>query len=64
MLTSWILVITGAAAILGSIPLFIAASKNTHKALNFSSNDQPIPSLVKNMIGNRFIPSIRLPLNL
>ena len=58
-----VLIITGGAAMLGSIPLFIAASKNRHKAINLTFTNQPIPLLVKNIIGNRYVPSISLKFN-
>ena len=58
------LAITGGAAMLGSIPLFIAASGNKHKARNFTFTNQPIPALVKNITGNKSIPSISLQFNL
>jgi len=64
LVTGGILVITGGAIMLGSIPLFIAASKNKHAAMNLSFANQPVPSLVKNLIGNRSVPSLRLRLNL
>lgn len=59
-----ILDITGGAAMLGSIPLFIAASKNKHKAMNLTFTNESMPAMVKNITGNKFIPSISLKFNL
>jgi hypothetical protein len=59
-----ILIIAGGAAMLGSIPLFIAAGKNKRKGMSLSFSNQPTPALVKNITGNRYVPSISLKLNL
>ncbi|MEP7232245.1 MAG: hypothetical protein ABI691_18425 [Ginsengibacter sp.] len=56
--------ITGAAAMLGSIPLFIASSKNKRKAMSITFSNQPLPALVKNTMGRRSLPSIGLQLKL
>ena len=59
-----VLAITGGAAMLGSIPLFIASSKNKHKAMNLTFANQRMPALVKNITGNKSIPSICLQFSL
>ncbi len=56
--------ITGAAAMLGSIPLFIASSKNKRKAMSITLSNQPLPALVKNTLGRRSFPSIGLQFKL
>lgn len=59
-----LLVLTGGAAMLGSIPLFAAASKNKRKAMSLSFTNQPTPALVKNITGDKYVPSISLKFNL
>ncbi len=59
-----ILIIAGGAAMLGSIPLFIASGKNKRKAMSLSFTNQPTSALVKNIMGNRYVPSISVKLNL
>lgn len=59
-----VLAATGGAAMLGSIPFFIAASKNKYKAMQLTFINQPLPAIVKNMMGNTSVPSITLHLNL
>ncbi len=56
--------ITGTAAMLGSIPLFISSSKNKHRAMSITFSNQPLPALVKNTMGRRSFPSIGLQLKL
>jgi hypothetical protein len=58
------LAITGVAAMFGSIPLFIASSRNKHRAIYLSFANQRMPALVKNITGNRSIPSISLQFSL
>ncbi len=62
--TGGILEITGGAAMLGSIPLFIASSKNKRKAMSITFSNQPLPALVKNTMGRRSFPSIGLQFKL
>ena len=52
-----VLAITGGAAMLVSIPLFIASSKNKHKAMELTFTNQQVPAIVKNIEGNKSIPS-------
>lgn len=59
-----ILITTGGAAILGSIPLFIAAGKNKRREMSLSFTNQPTSVLVKNIMGNRYVPSISVKFNL
>jgi hypothetical protein len=59
-----ILDITGGAAMLGSIPLFIASSKNKHKAMSITVTSQQMPALVQHITGTTFIPSVSLKFNL
>ncbi len=56
--------ITGGAAMLGSVPLFIASSKNKRKAMSITFSNQPLPALVKNTMGRRSFPSIGLQFKL
>ena len=58
------LMFLGFAATLGSLPFFIGASKNRNRAMNLSFTNQSLPSLVKNMVGNKYVPSICLHLKL
>ncbi|MEO6836837.1 MAG: hypothetical protein ABI185_00520 [Ginsengibacter sp.] len=58
------LMFVGTGAIIGSIPMFISASKNRRRAMSISFTNQPLPELVKNMVGNKYIPSINLCLKL
>jgi uncharacterized membrane protein len=59
-----ILGITGVVAMLGSIPLFIASSKNKHKAMSLTFANQPLPALVRNITRNKPVTSISLQFNL
>ncbi|MEO6135370.1 MAG: hypothetical protein ABIP35_09465 [Ginsengibacter sp.] len=59
-----ILSITGGAAMLGSIPFFIASSKNKHKAVSLALGSQPMPALLKNITGRAFIPSLNVQISL
>ena len=59
-----ILIIASGAAMLGSIPLFIAAGKNKRKGMSLSFTNQPTSALVKNISGNRYVPSINVKFNL
>src|SRR6185312_1736365 len=59
-----ILIIAGGAAMLGSIPLFIASGKNKRKGMSLTFTNQPTSALVKNIMGNRYVPSISIKFNL
>ena len=59
-----ILIIASGAAMLGSIPLFIAAGKNKRKGMSLSFTNQPTSALVKNITGNRYVPSVSVTFNL
>ena len=59
----WI-VAAGLVAAAGSIPLFIAASKNKRKAMSLSFKKETVPHLQKNSFVNRSIPSLSLKINL
>ncbi|MDQ6889744.1 MAG: hypothetical protein M3Z56_05660 [Bacteroidota bacterium] len=59
-----ILLIAGGVAMLGSIPLFIAAHKNKHKATSLSFTNQLTPALVNSVTGRRCVPSVSLRFNL
>ncbi len=62
--TAIILSITGAAALLGSIPLFIASSKNKKKGMSLSFKNEMIPSIVNNNPVYQSVPAISLRLKL
>src|SRR5258706_10695840 len=62
--TAVILSITGAAALLGSIPLFIASSKNKKKGMSLSFKNEMIPSIVNNNPVYQSVPAISLRLKL
>jgi len=59
-----LLLITGAASMLGSIPLFIAAGKNKRKALSLSFKNEKMRPLNKTSFVYRDIPSLNLKLEL
>ena len=59
-----ILIITGAASALGSIPLFVAASRNKSKAASLSFKNETIPQLQKNSLVYNSIPSLSLKISL
>lgn len=59
-----ILDITGGVAMLGSIPLFIASSKNKHKAMSIAFTSQQMPELVQHITSSAFIPSVSLKFHL
>ncbi len=56
--------VLGLISAIGSIPMFIGASKNRKRAMNLSFTNQSLPNLVKNMVGNKYVPSITLNLKL
>jgi hypothetical protein len=53
-----VLVITGVAAMLGSIPLFISAHKNKKRAMSISFKNELAPQLQGSFVFNRSIPGI------
>ncbi|HVE61631.1 MAG TPA: hypothetical protein VNA26_07425 [Chitinophagaceae bacterium] len=59
-----VLAISGSAAMLGSIPLFIAAGRNKKKAMSVSVSWQPAPSIIKNNLAHKTVPSITLKIGL
>ncbi|MFN2440762.1 MAG: hypothetical protein ABR503_16275 [Chitinophagaceae bacterium] len=59
-----ILFYSGSAAILGSIPLFIAAGKNKKKGMSLSVSGQPAPRIIKNNLAHKTVPSITLKIGL
>ena len=59
-----VLIIAGSAAILGSIPLFIASGKNKRRGMSLSFTNQPAPAFVKNIAGNKYVPSVQLKFSL
>ncbi len=59
-----VLAITGAAAIIGSIPMFIAANKNKKKAVSLSISGQPAAWIVKNNLEHKTVPSLTLKIGL
>ncbi|MEO6719045.1 MAG: hypothetical protein ABIN67_01725 [Ferruginibacter sp.] len=61
---STVLAITGIAAMLGSIPLFISAHKNKKHAMNISFKNEMAPQLQGNFVFNRSIPGISLKIQL
>jgi hypothetical protein len=61
---SAVLFYTGAAAMLGSIPLFISSRKNKSRAMELSFKNIPSTQVYKNMLVNQRIPSINLKIRL
>ncbi|SRR6266498_3132726 len=57
-----VLAITGVASMLGSIPFFISASKNKHKALSITFKNDFIPEVQKNSIVKVPLPEMSLVL--
>lgn len=58
------LIIIGGAAMLGSIPLFIASSNNRRRGASLSFSTQTFPALIKNMVCYKYVPSVSLHLKL
>ncbi|MBK7560471.1 MAG: hypothetical protein IPI68_02890 [Chitinophagaceae bacterium] len=56
--------LTGIVSMLGSIPFFIASSKNKKKAASLSFKNEPIPKLQKNSFVYRTIPALTLKIYL
>ena len=59
-----ILAISGSAAILGSIPLFIAAGRNKRKAASLSFNNMMMPQIKNSSLVYQPIPAVSLKINL
>ncbi len=59
-----ILSYTGSAAMLGSIPLFIAAGKNKKKGMSLSVGGQLAPEIIKTNLAYKTVPSIILKIGL
>ena len=55
-----IFVVTGAVSMLGSIPLFISASKNKHKAVSITFNNDFVPELKNSGIIKVPLPEVNL----
>lgn len=55
-------VITGLAAMAGSIPFFIASSKNKKNAMSMSFRNEPAIQIFKNSFVYRSVPSLSLKL--
>lgn len=55
---------TGAASMLGSIPLFIASSKNMKKGMSLSLKNEAMPQLSKQIFAYKTIPTLSLKINL
>lgn len=55
-----VLVIGGGAAIVGSIPLFIAAGKNKRRAMSMSFKNETAPVLQNSGFTSRVVPSLAL----
>lgn len=60
--TAWMVI--GSAAVVASIPLFIAASRNKYKAKSLSFKYDSAPQLVQNNLIRVPIPSINFKINL
>ena len=58
------LIVIGGAAILSSIPLFIAASRNKTKAASLSLKNEKIQTLQKDGFAYKFVPAVRLTIRL
>jgi hypothetical protein len=58
------LILTGIAAIGGSIPLFIASGRNKRKAASLSLNKQFVPQINNMVLVNHAIPALNLKINL
>ena len=54
----------GALAMLGSIPLFIASSKNKKKGMSLSFKNNALPQLYNGSLTKRPIPSLNLKISL
>ncbi|MES1214639.1 MAG: hypothetical protein ABUT20_03900 [Bacteroidota bacterium] len=59
-----ILIIGGTAAMLSSIPLFIASGKNKRKAMSLSFKNETVPQLYKSSLVYNSIPSLTLKFKL
>jgi hypothetical protein len=57
-------VLTGFVSMLGSIPFFIASSKNKRKAASVHIHNEKIQTLQKGSLAYKFIPAVRLMIRL
>ena len=55
---------TGALAMLGSIPFFIASGKNKRKAISLSLKNETVPQIFKQSILSLPLPSLSVKINL
>lgn len=56
--------LTGIVSMLGSIPFFIASSKNKRKAASVSIYNEKIQTLQKGSFAYNFVPAVRLTIRL
>ena len=56
--------IIGLAAIAGSIPLFIASSRNKMRGMGLSVGNQTVPRILNQSSVYRFVPSLKLKIDL
>ena len=59
-----VLILTGGVTMLGSIPLFIASTKNKKKALSLSFKNETVPQIQRNSFVYHAIPSLSLKIRL
>jgi hypothetical protein len=62
--TGAVIFFTGVAAMIGSIPVFIAAGKNKGKGLSLAFKNEMTPQIQKNSFVYRSVPSLTLKINL
>ena len=62
--TGGILILVGSAAMLGSIPLFIASGKNKKKGMSLSFKNETVPKFYKENIVLLPLPSVSVKINL
>ena len=56
--------ITGLAAIVGSVPLFIASARNKKNGMGLSVGTQTVPRILEQSSVYRFVPSLNLKIGL
>ena len=59
-----VLFVVGCVSMVGSIPLFIASSKNKKRAMSVSFKNESAPQLINRTIVTRPLPSLNLKINL
>lgn len=62
--TGDVVMIIGGTAMVASIPLFIAASRNKKKALSVSFRNESVPFFYKGTLTKKYLPSLCLKMNL